>query len=254
MATDRTGEGGISIPARPVSFTATATTEIDTIDWRPKFTVRIQLNSPDTSALVIRAANEKHPEARSHGVKILSTGASHANPGFVSAALMALEDGRPQPYMINNQVTFDSSDSSGAVRGAFELVASRYAEDGQMIHKIVWRHLNGAFAATHNPVPELPPKMTAQLQERILRRALDGYIITWSGAINGDGDASSTQSPALAREFLSSRWDAAMTIDSLSTSPQHTYVRLRGRYVPIVCSLSDEHDDIRCERRPKGTQ
>src|SRR5258708_1528258 len=127
MATDRTGEGGLSIPARPAAGTATWRIEIDTIDWRPKFTVRIQLDSPDTSALVIRAANEKQPEARSHGVKILSTGASHANPGFVSAALMALEDGRPQPYMINNQVTFDSSDSSGAVRGAFELAPSPYA-------------------------------------------------------------------------------------------------------------------------------
>jgi hypothetical protein len=183
MATDRTGESGPLIPARPSAGTATWRIEIDTIDWRPKFTVRIQLDSPDNSVLVIRAGSEKQPEAGDYGVKIQATGAAHVHPASISAGLTALEDGRTQHYMVENQVTFDSSDSSGAVRGAFKLVALRYAEDGQVIHKIVWRRLNGAFVATRNPVPESPPKLTAEFQERILRRALDDYIATWSEAV-----------------------------------------------------------------------
>jgi hypothetical protein len=72
------------------------------------------------------------------------------------------------------------------------------------------------------------------MQERVLRRALDGFMITSMGALNGDGDVDSTRDVVRARAFLESRWRESAIIERIAVTGQTYAITLRGRFVPVV--------------------
>jgi hypothetical protein len=247
--TDLTGantESSRVFPLRAVTGVAHWNVEIDTLDWRPKWTVRLQLTAPDTGAIVIRWATAARPTPGTYGVKIVSTGVSHADPKFVTVTFSVREGNKAREYLIGDEldrVVVTRANTNGSVAGTVAFFATRYSDGpppAPGLRDYVNRKETGSFeAVAGGSAPQ--PAMTARLQQSILSRALFGFTVTWSGAMNGDGSADSTRTPVKARAYLASRWSEALIVDSLATNAGDFYLRVRGKIIPVVCNMTP-HD------------
>ena len=235
---------------RALAGAAQSRVEIDTLDWRPKWTLRLLITEPDTGVIVIRWATSARPTPGTYPVKIVSTGASHADPKFVTATFSVREPDGPKDYVIgefDNRVVVRGAGADGSLSGTFSLFPTRYATDPRAAGPNSWvnRREEGSFESAPGASAP-PPKMTAAQQQRILSRALLGFGITWAGAENGDGHADSTRTPAKARAFLAARWKDALMVDSLALSASDFFLRVRGRIIPVVCTFTPHDYATQC--------
>lgn len=230
-----------------VTGTAAWSIELDTVDLRRKLTIRIALNTPEATVIELRAADSVAPASGTYGIMLPSTGASH-HAGTYRVDMHATEAGRTRYYLgtgVQGDLVTIESPASGvadfSLTGRVNLSGDRYADatPGALLHDYASRRVTGVFVAP--PSRGSPPEIviTPALQEKVLRRALDGFAITQSGASNGDGGVDSTTSSPLARSFLESRWGAAASIESITVNGQDSDIRLRGRYVPVTCSMKN---------------
>jgi hypothetical protein len=248
---DARAEGVATAPSRPLTGRAEWRIEIDTLDWRPKWTIRLLLSRPDSGVVTIRWATTALPRAGSYEPKIVATGVSHADSRFVTVSYSVAEGGIIRSYLVgayDERVIITRVAPNGSVAGSFSFLASRFSDEPpkNFLHSYATRAVSATFEAVAGG-PLRAPTMTASHQKEILWRALDGFGTTWMGALNGDGDADSTHTPAKGRAFLASRWSAALTVDSLAASPSDYYLRVRGKFFPIVCAMTPHDLAPRCE-------
>ena len=239
-----------------VTGTATWTSELDSLDLRRKFTIRIELPAPAPVTIVLRAFDSLPPAPGAYDVMIASTGASHGSRWSMHGDVFAREGARDRRYfpLVTKVVVASASTDAGqpVITGKLEMLSHRYADGkpGQMVFDNVMLRINGDFAAraAENPTPTIA--VTPAMQEAVLQRAIDGFMITSSEAANGDGDADSTHQTARARAFLESRWHHAAVIEKIEANGMQFVVRLRGRYVPVVCEASWKHEEAECVALP----
>jgi hypothetical protein len=251
-------EGGVA-GRRGVEGKASWAIELDTLDLRRKFTIRIILSGTAATTLVLRAADSTPPSPGRYTTLIPGTGVSHGDRRLVRADLAANEGGRERSYLPGGRfldtLVFepDAEPSRRWVRGSLHIVATRYGDARAGADQaLIVRLVRGSFVASAGPeTPELV-RVTADMQERVLRRALDGFVIAASGATNADGPADSTRTAARARRFLESRWRAAAHVDSLAADAGSFYVRLRGTHAGVTCDVSSSDEVIRCRRSPSA--
>lgn len=246
-------------PLRVMAGAAQSRVEIDTLDWRSKWTLRLLLTEPDTGIMVIRWATAARPTPGTYPVKVVATGVSHADPRFVTATFTAREREGMRTYTIgefDNRVVVLRAAANGSVAGTFAFLAMRYATDPSIRGAGAWvnRRESGSFQSAPG-ASQPPPPMTKDQQQHILTRALIGFGITWLGAENGDGNADSTRSSRKARAFLATRWKEALIVDSLATSADDFFLRVHGRIIPVVCIFTSHDFAPRCvapDDRPRG--
>jgi len=244
---------------RVLAGAAQSRVEIDTLDWRSKWTLRLLLTEPDTGIMVIRWATASRPTPGTYPVKVVSTGVSHSDPKFVTATFTAREREGIRSYTIgefDNRVVVLRAATNGSVAGTFAFLAMRYATDPSIRGAATWvnRRESGSFESA--PGASQPqPTMTKDQQQHILTRALIGFSITWLGAENGDGNADSTRSSRKARAFLATRWKEALIVDSLATSADDFFLRVHGKIIPVVCTFTSDDFAPRCvapDDRPRS--
>jgi hypothetical protein len=73
----------------------------------------------------------------------------------------------------------------------------------------------------------------------MMRRALAG-LLTSSGTVNGEGSLPE-HTPAAVRDFVESRWESAMEVDSVEVRGDKVWVQLRGKRFGVRCAQSG-HD------------
>lgn len=87
--------------------------------------------------------------------------------------------------------------------------------------------------------PATPPQLTPESEARMMRRALAG-LLTSSGTVNRDGPLPE-HTPAAVRDFVESRWESAMEVDSVEVRGDNVWVQLRGKRFGVRCAQSG-HD------------
>ncbi|MBW8769606.1 MAG: hypothetical protein JF589_07630 [Gemmatimonadetes bacterium] len=226
----------------------------DSIDLRDKRTLRIELPAPSPATLVLRFLDTLPPAPGDYEITSLGTGESQRNRHQVLVDVVAPDGGHRGQYLpLVGELRIESGGSpTGELRGTLRVVAVRSAElpERPMVPPIVTLVVRGAFAArpdTRRPEPPVSPAM----QERVLDRALMGFAITSMGAENGDGSADSTHDVARGRRFLLSRWGHALTIEHIEASPHAFLLRVRGRFVPVVCEFDLHREYPECETMPE---
>lgn len=219
---------------------ATWTIERDTLDLRPKFTIRLELPAPSPATIVIRAVDSMPPAPGRYSFFIKGSGASHSRPGEVSASVYSREGRRKREYLpigdtlVITSVTTD--DGVPLVSGHLAMRSGRLEESKPaLVRGYVWLEIMGDFTASPAREPRPVIAVTEDMQRAVLLKALTGFLITSSGAINSDGAADSTHSAPMGRAFLESRWSDALVVEHVEASDTSFSVRLRGRFVPIVC-------------------
>jgi hypothetical protein len=108
------------------------------------------------------------------------------------------------------------------------------------------RTIDGAFAATFDSEPEPAPTMDRELQTRIMQRALMDYAINWMGGRVNPSDADSSKDNVKARAFLTSRWSEAAIVDSVAVGPKSFFVKMHGRYAPVMCFIVQRSNGPSC--------
>ena len=239
-----------------VTGTATWTIELDSLDLRRKFTIRIELPAPSPVTVVFRAVDSLPPNPGGYKLMLASTGASHGSRSTFHGDVHALEGDRARRYWpIVSSVFITSITKEGGepvVSGRLELLSDRYADGkpGQLVFPYVFLRTDGNFAAHAATDPRPRIAVSPAMQEAVLTRALDGFMITHSGAINGDGDVDSTRQTALARKFLESRWRDAAIVERVDVRGMKYQLRLRGRHAPVVCESESAREHVECTTLP----
>jgi hypothetical protein len=200
----------------------------------------------------VRAAAGAAFAPGAYGAAILSTGASHADPRFVAVGLVAHDAGRAKVYHVGGRAdsVWIDSVARGVVYGHLYASPFRYGPrepKAPMLRQLVWREVRASFAATPAP-PPAAPALTDDAQERALRRALDGFAMTWAGAVNGDGPRDSVLTPAAARRFLRARWGGVLRVDSVAVTGGRFYLRVSGAARPVTCVLASSEAPVECTR------
>lgn len=240
---------------RHVDGTAEWAYELDSLDLRRKVTIRIALHTPESTYVVLRALDDAPPAPGNYGVMLPATGLSHHDPRLFRADIHTMEVGHRRDYMLGmmkrDTVIIDAPTDGTAdstLRGRIRLRGSRYADakPGQVIRDYVMHDVFGTFVAPQSSAAGPSVVVTPEMQERVLRRALDGFMMTNLGALNGDGAADSTKTSPLARRFLEGRWSAAAVIDSVMANGRTFHVRLRGRFAPTICEIDSKNTEIVC--------
>lgn len=251
-------EPGTLNRARPqVSGTATWSIELDSLDLRRKFTMRLEIPLPSPVTIVIRALDSLPLATGSHLSMLPATGSSHRLSRTVHADIYTVEGGQRRHYTpARLKVTItDVSTVRGqpVIAGHVDARSMRYGErkPGQGVFPVVSLVVAGDFAS--RAAAEVRPRIvvTSGMQELVLARALDGFAITNTGAINGDGDADSTRDATRARRFIESRWSDALKIEQLEVKGMDYRLRVRGRYAPVVCEVESVHGEIECTTLPE---
>lgn len=232
--------------------------ELDPFDLRRKVTIRIALRTPDSTLIVLRAIDSTPPAPGVYGVMLPSTGASHHDPQTFKADIHTTEVGQRRNYVLGG---FDQDTviieappagiADATLRGRIRLRGSRYADAKPGMGGLrdwVSRNVFGSFIAPRAAAPRPSVLVTPAMQEAVLRNALDGYVITNSGAINGDGPVDSTTTSERARRFLETRWSAAAVVDSVVVNGRAYHIRLRGRLVSMTCEVDSTDERITCRR------
>jgi hypothetical protein len=242
-----------------VSGTASWRFELDSLDWRRKLTLRIEL-AGGRGAYVIRTADTLPPRELLQPKNVPS---SHADPAYFTASLVVRENGAPREYprwysagdsVIVSRIEVLSPKT--VFRGAVRLHALRDdASDmpGAHPNQSAVRILVGTFEASFDPELESTPStMTPALQTKILQQALYDFAITWMSYRVNPRAGDSTTDNDKARAFLARRWGEAAIVDSVAVDAAHLRVRLRGRYVPIVCVLDERRAGSTCAGLPSS--
>lgn len=253
--TDPRAEGGPEETKHAVG-TAEWSYELDTLDLRRKVTIRIALRNAESTVVVLRALDDAPPAPGVYGVMLPATGTSHHDPRLFRADIHTAEVGAHRDYLLGmgkqDTVFVDAppegSAADSTLRGRIRLHGFRYAEakPGQVIRDYVMRDVFGTFVAPQSSAAGPSVVVTASMQELALRRALDGFMTTNMGAINGDGGRDSTLSSPLARRYLEARWGSAAVVDSLAVAGQSFHIRLRGRFAPTICEVDSRNTEIVC--------
>jgi hypothetical protein len=235
---------------------ATWTIELDSLDLRQKFTLRFKIPEPSPVTIVLRSLDSLPPRPGQYTAMLTSTGASHSRPGALHGDVYTRERDRDRHYHIfGSRVLITSvtmADGRPIVTGNVEIRGERYADapPKTLVFDYVQLDIRGEFAARAAPNTRPQVVVTSQMQESVLRRALDGFVITHSGAINGDGGADSTRQSEPARQFLASRWRDAAIIERAQATGMQYQVRLRGRHAPVVCDVESTTEEIDCVTLP----
>lgn len=229
--------------------------DLDSLDLRRKVTIRIALRTPDSTTVVLRAIDAALPAPGTYGVLLPSTGVSHHDSRTFRADIHTTEAGTRRNYVLGaldkDTVFIETPVEGGAdstIRGRIRLRGSRYADakPGESTRDTMKHDVFGTFVAPQSMSAGPGVAVTPAMQEAVLRRALDGFVMTHTGGVNGDGAADSTKTTALARRFLESRWSGGAVVDSVLVSGQAYHVRLRGRFVPTICEVDGSNSQIVC--------
>ena len=236
--------------------------ELDSLDLRRKVTIRIALNTPESTYVVLRALDDAPPAPGLYGTLLPATGVSHHDPHLFHADIHSTEVGRQRNYLLgslNKDSVFidpapDGAPHDSTLRGRIRLRGSRFADQkgNEVLRDYVMHDVFGSFVAPQSMAAGPSVVVTPQMQEMTLRRALDGFMTTNMGAINGDGGMDSTMTSPLARRYLEARWGAAAVVDSLVASGRSYFIRLRGRFVPTMCEVDSRDTRILCRYAQTG--
>jgi hypothetical protein len=110
------------------------------------------------------------------------------------------------------------------------------------------RLLVGSFNARYDPRPEPAIReMSAALLTRVLRSALQDFSKTWVQHKFHVTPGDSSFDVVKAKAYIRNRFSDVLVIDSLSTNYNAFYVRLRGRSMPIVCTMMTGAIEPSCE-------
>jgi hypothetical protein len=256
LATKSNAADGQAFRPESISGTASWRLELDSLDWRRKLTLRIEL-AGGRGVYVIRTSG---PNAPRRVLTAKNVPSSHIDPAYFTASMVVRENEGLRVYnewhVVIDTVAFASTDSlfpSMVLRGAVRLEGYRDAPDAPGAHprQIAVRLLIGTFEAPFDPRPApTPSTMTAALQREILERALYNFAITWMSYRVTPSAADSTTDNDKARAFLTRRWGEAVIVDSVAVDATHLRVRLHGRYVPIVCVLDERKAGSTCAVMP----
>jgi len=247
-----------ALPRQAVAGSATYAVETDTFDFRRKWTVRLRFPGPDSMEMALRYGDSIPPRPGHYGLQLLATGASQAR-GSVAGALRVWEGTRWRDYVVGS---FDDSvrfaaGPRGSAAGTVAVVGGRIDQSDAATRPVgIWRFrgLRVDFDARRVASPPAPVP-DAAAEDRIMRRAIDGLMITWSGAINGDGTIA-PRTAAGVRAFLMARWSATLAVDSVAVQGEDLWIRLRGVHAGRRCWQGVRDYRIACDwapgRRPPG--
>jgi hypothetical protein len=237
---------------RPVTGSARWRSELDSLDWREKLTVRVTLDAPDRGVFVARASG---PGLQQRAVIVASRGGQAYVPATIAEVLPVAGSARWE----ERQTSFGDSvvleampgiDRSSVLRGRLRIGGYprtspvRGAGDVQRVVQV-----HGDFAATFDPRRESrAPAMSDSMQQALLERALRDAGAHWlDGKVHIRANDSSF-SNVLLRGYLANRWSHVAMIDSVATDYTRMFVRLRGRNARVTC----ENDDGRVRCAPAG--
>jgi hypothetical protein len=230
------------MPRIPATGMASSGIEIDTLDFRPKWTMRLRLAGPDSMEIVLRCADTLPPEPRPYEIMILATGASHADPRYLAGELTVHENGARRRLILGgsrDRVTFGAA-KEGAIPGAIAVVGSRIDFDAQGSRQWRYRGLEANFTARTVRPSASVSRPTPGSEVRMMRRALNGVLMSFYGAINGDGELTDRTSAGV-RAFIERRWRPAIEVDSVRVRGDSVWLRLRGARFGVRCAQSG-HD------------
>ena len=230
------------LPRTQAAGTASSGIELDTLDFRPKWTMRLRLAGHDSMEIVIRCADTLPPEPRPYDMIMTGSGMSHADPKYLAAEMTVSENGVRRRFMINgsrNRITFGPA-GSGAVTGAISVVGARIDFEAQGFPR-PWLHrgLEARFTTRPRPSTASAAQVTPESEVRMMKDALDGVILSWYGAVNGDGDLQD-RTPAGIRAFVERRWRPAIEVDSIEVRGGDLWLRLRGARSGVRCARSGD--------------
>lgn len=222
--------------------TATSAIEIDTLDFRPKWTIRLRLAGADSLEIVLRCADTMPPEPRPYDIIMVGRGVSHADPRYLAGEMTVHENGVRQRFMISgswDRITFGPA-RDGTIAGAIAVVGARIDREAQGFPR-PWLHrgLEARFTTRPGAPPASAPQLTPATEARMMKDALDGVMMSWYGAVNGDGELPDT-TPAGARAFVERRWKPAIEVDSVRVVGDILWLRLRGTRFGVRCARSGE--------------
>lgn len=227
-------------PAPPPAA-ATWRFELDSLDWRYRLTIRIPVARPRARVLVIRTASTAPPRA---AVQMRSiTSETNVDP----AKAMAWVETPGTPSEPRHPVhTFDSLafavdtplTRASVIRGHHEFIILADESTGARLPGLP--RLVGDFAATWDPTPSVRPRtMSDSLQSAILQRALWDAGAHWMESQIHIVPGDSSHDGRLLKAFLLDRYGAALTVDTVETDFKRVFMRVRGRYRPLVCEMDD---------------
>jgi hypothetical protein len=232
------------MPRIPATGMASSAIEIDTLDFRPKWTMRIRLAGPDSMEIVLRGADTLPPGAQPYQIIHVGRGISHADPHYLSAEMTVRENGVRRRFLVGgtgDRVTFGQA-SRGSLEGALAVLGRRL--DRESGHDFPWpwryRGLEARFTTRPAARPALAPELTPASEARMMKDALDGVLMSFYGAVNGDGDLTD-RTPAGIRTFVERRWRPAIEVDSVRVTGDSVWLRLRGARFGVRCVHSG-HD------------
>jgi hypothetical protein len=189
------------LPRTAAVGTASYAIEIDTLDFRPKWTMRLRLAGSDAMEIVLRCADTLPPRPRPYEMIVLATGASHADTRYLAGELTVRENGVRRRFIlggIGDRVTFDAA-KDGAVAGAIAVVGSRLDFEAQGFPPWRYRGLEANFTTRPERPSVSASRLTPGSEVRMMQRALDGVLMTWYGAENGMVNWPSAARQAFAR-------------------------------------------------------
>lgn len=241
-----------ALPRAAVAGSATHAVETDTFDFRRKWTVRLRFPSPDTMEMTLRYGDSIPPRPGRYALQLLATGVSQER-GSVAGTLRVWEGTRWQPYVVgsfDDSVSFAAGPRGSAV-GTVAAVGGRIDQSDPATRPVgVWRYrgLSVDFNARREPSRPAPAP-DAVAEDRIMRRAIDGLMITWSGASNGDGTIE-PRTAAGVRAYLDARWSATLAVDSVAVQGEALWIRLRGLHAGRRCWQGGRDSRIACDWAP----
>jgi len=241
-----------ALPRDSIRGRATYAVELDTFDFRPKWTLRLWFPGPDSLELVLRHGDTLPPKAGSYRLDLLATGRSH-NREAVAGGVRAWDGSQWQAFVTGGPqdwVTFGAS-APGTMVGVVDLVAARLDYSDPKLRPLGrWRYrgLAVVFTAQRGTSPPPPPMAPAD-EDRLMVRAIDGLMITWSGAINGDGELRH-RTEAGVRDFIAQRWGTTLAVDSIVLHGEELWIRLRGTHLGRRCSQSTSEVAFHCGWAP----
>jgi hypothetical protein len=241
----------------PVAGRARWRFELDSADWRYRLTLRLTFADSARGELVIRTSDTSVP----HDVLVSRTAFTdepHTDPryfvGFFrvgrgpAAALsgLAMDD----TIMLRTPVQRGSDGRpTGQLEGRLRVGAHRPSTELPNAASRQRPILLGEFLASWDPRPVvLPASMSDSLQQAILRRALSDAGLHWLDAQMHIRAADSVHDARLLRAYLVNRYGAALLVDTVATDFTHIFMRVRGRYAPIVCQSESGREACRNTR------
>jgi hypothetical protein len=140
-----------------------------------------------------------------------------------------------------DRITFGPA-KGGAIAGAIAVVGSRLDRESGHDFPFPWRYRGLEASFTTRPaLPPTAPEPTPASEARMMQDALDGVLMSFYGAVNGDGDLTDRTSAGV-RAFVERRWRPAIEVDSVRVLGNILWVRLRGTRFGVRCARGgDEH-------------